>query len=395
MVKLTKSSLLNIISFVNPSDFRTPGQYLKALLDAKGWTQSVLAVILNVDKAIVVRLVADKKPFTAQLALKLSAVFGVPAEHFLDLQRNFDLTIARAIADPDPRLQTRARVFGDFPITEMMKRGWLNVSDIRDVARVEAELAKFFGVESIDDIDVLPHAAKKTDVGQSVTPAQLAWLQRVRQIADDMLVNRYSPVGVEAAIERLRALLNAAEEARKVPRIMAEAGIRFVLVESLASAKIDGVCFWLNDFAPVIGMSLRFDRIDNFYFVLRHELEHVLRRHGREHPAVDAELEGEKAGVGVELPEEERQANEAAADFCVPRKKMEKFVSVKAPFYAERDILGFSRTLNIHPGLVAGQLQRATGRYDRFRDHLVRIRSIVTPGAMVDGWGDVAPVGSN
>ena len=71
---------------------------------------------------------------------------------------------------------------------------------------------------------------------------------------------------------------------------------------------------------------------------------------------------------------------------------MEKFVTVKDPFYAERDILGFARTLNIHPGLVAGQLQHKTGRYDRFRDHLVKIRSIVAPGAMVDGWGDVAPV---
>lgn len=379
---------------MNPADYRTPGQYLKALLDARGWTQSVLAVILSVDKAVIVRLVADKKPFTAPLALKLSTVFGVPAEHFLDLQQHFDLAVARAIAEPDPRLQSRARVFGDFPVAEMIKRGWLNADDIRDVARVEAELKKFFGVESIEEINAIPHAAKKTNVGQSVTPAQLAWLQRVRHLADDMLVNRYSPVAVEAAIDRLKGLLGSAEEARKVPRIMAEAGIRFVLVESLASAKIDGVCFWLNDFAPVVGMSLRFDRIDNFYFVLRHELEHVLRRHGRDTPTIDAELEGDRAGHGPDIPEEERQANDAAADFCVPRKKMDKFVSVKAPFYAERDILGFAKTLNIHPGLVAGQLQRATGRYDRFRDHLVRIRSIVTPGAMVDGWGDVAPVGN-
>jgi HTH-type transcriptional regulator/antitoxin HigA len=42
---------------------------------------------------------------------------------------------------------------------------------------------------------------------------------------------------------------------------------------------------------------------------------------------------------------------------------------------------------------VAGQLQHKTRRYDLFRNHLVKIRSVVTPNAMVDGWGDVAPVG--
>ena len=73
--------------------------------------------------------------------------------------------------------------------------------------------------------------------------------------------------------------------------------------------------------------------------------------------------------------------------------KLDSFVARKEPFFHERDILGFARTLNVHPGIVAGQLQHRTGRYDRFRQHLVKIRHLVSPGAMVDGWGDVAPVG--
>ena len=378
---------------MNLVDAKTPGQLLKALLDDKGWTQSVLAVVLGVDNAVVVRMVADKRPIEAVMALKLADVFGVPAEVFFDLQKNYQLGVARVAEQHDPGLKTRAALFGSLPITEMIKRGWLDAENMRDVRQVETALIKFFGVKSIDEIEILPHAAKKTKVTEDVTPAQLAWLYRVKQIAEDMLVPRYAPLAVEAAVDKIRNLLSAAEEARKVPRILAECGIRFVIVESLTSAKIDGACFWLNDFSPVIGMSLRHDRIDNFYFVLRHEIEHVLRRHGREIAAVDAELEGERAGTGADVPEEERQANDAAADFCVPRKKMEKFVSVKYPTFAERDILGFARTLNIHPGLVAGQLQHKTGRYDRFRDHLVRIRSIVAPSATVDGWGDVAPVG--
>jgi HTH-type transcriptional regulator/antitoxin HigA len=108
---------------------------------------------------------------------------------------------------------------------------------------------------------------------------------------------------------------------------------------------------------------------------------------------VDAELEGERAGTGSSVSEEERMANEAAADFCVPSKSIDGFIARKAPFFAGRDILGFAKTLQVHPGLIAGQLQRRTGRYDLFRNYLVKVRSIVAPGAMVDGWGDVAPVG--
>ena len=166
-----------------------------------------------------------------------------------------------------------------------------------------------------------------------------------------------------------------------------------MIVESLTSAKIDGVCFWLNEASPVIGMSMRFDRIDNFWFVLRHELEHVIHLHGQSFVMLDAELEGDRAGVGPELAEEERIANKAAAEFCVPKKMMDAFMARKEPIYSERDIIGFARTIEVHPGLVAGQLAHITGRYDRFRKHLVKIRPAVTPTAMVDGWGDVAPVG--
>ena len=45
------------------------------------------------------------------------------------------------------------------------------------------------------------------------------------------------------------------------------------------------------------------------------------------------------------VSEEERVANEAAASFCVPQDKLERFIARKSPFYTDRDILGFSRTL--------------------------------------------------
>jgi HTH-type transcriptional regulator/antitoxin HigA len=378
---------------MNFDDFKTPGQLIKGLLEDHGWSHGVLAIVLGVDRTVITKLIADKRAIDAGMALSLGEVFQVPPERFLTLQNEYTLAMARVIARPDPGRSRRARLFGDLPIVEMIKRGWLGgVTDARDVPKVEAALMNFFGAQSVEDIEILPHAAKKTVVSTSVTPPQIAWINRVRQIASGMLAARYSPANARSAVASLRELLWAAEEARKVPRILMEAGIRFVIVESLPHAKIDGVCFWLNDFTPVIGMSMRYDRLDNFWFVLRHELEHVIQRHGHDAVMLDTELEGEKAGCGGDVSEDERIANEAAADFCVPAKSLQSFVARKAPIYAERDIIGFSRTLKIHPGLVAGQLQHKTGRYDRFKNHIVKVRSIVAPNAIVDGWGDVAPV---
>ena len=116
----------------------------------------------------------------------------------------------------------------------MVKRGWIAASDPQNLAQVEAGLTKFFGVNSAEEIEILPHAAKKTQVNTTTTPAQMAWLYRVRSIAEELMVAPFSNTSVDRALAALRPLTVAPEEARKVPRILAEAGIRFVIVKSSA-----------------------------------------------------------------------------------------------------------------------------------------------------------------
>ena len=103
-------------------------------------------------------------------------------------------------------------------------------------------------------------------------------------------------------------------------------------------------------------MSLRFDRIDNFWFVLRHEIEDVLQMHGRAAAMLDAELEGDRAGTGPQVNDEERIANEAAQEFCVPSSSLDAFVARKEPFFSERDLIGFARIIKTHPGILVGKL---------------------------------------
>ena len=368
---------------------RTPGQLLEALLAERDWSKRVLAVVVGVDESSIGKIITGKKPVDATLALVLGEVFEIAPERFLKLQRTFDLAQARLVAKPDPHRARRAHLFGGLPVNDMIRRGWLDADDMKNVPKVERALAKFFGVETPAEIEVLPHAAKKTDAFGSATPVQVAWLYRVKQVAASTVVAPFTVANAREAVARLKPLRSDPEEARHVPRIMMEAGIRFVIVEALPSSKIDGVCLWLDEVSPVIALSMRHDRIDNFWFVLRHELEHVIRGDGKEKVMLDVEIDGAPPDI---LPEEERAANAAAAEFCVPQDKLKAFVARKEPYFAERDIIGFARVIGVHPGLVAGQLQRHTGRYDRFRAHQTKVRALVTPGSIVDGWGDVAPV---
>lgn len=380
---------------MSSEEYKSPGQLVTALLEERGWTKRTLAIISGMDETIISKTTSNVRRIDAETAIIFEEVFGVPAERFLSLQKSYELAVARIESRPNPKRQMRAELIGKLPISAMIKRGWLDAASVKDIDQVEEALLRFFQANRLEDIETLPHASKKTEVSINATPAQLAWLYRVRTLASEMLVGRYSPDAVRVAVKKIKTLIHSAEELRKVPRILAEAGIRFVIVEALPSTKIDGVCFWLDEQSPVIGMSMRFDRIDNFVFVLRHELEHVINRDGMTQMLLDVDINsGEAAQVSQELIDQERRANEAASEFCVPKKMMDAFVSRKAPVFAKRDIIGLARMLKVHAGLVAGQLQFRTQKYHLARDQLVPVRSIVTPNAVTDGWGDVAPTES-
>lgn len=368
-------------------DVPPPGHFIRDELEARGWSQRDFAWVLGVPEQAVTMILNGKRGISPDMAKAMGGAFDVHPDFFANLQRAYDMGRAR---EPDPSVARRARILGSYPIREMIKRGWFE--DTSDTQLIEAQVARFFEVGSVNDVPHLAHAAKRTCY-DDIPPAQLAWLFRVKQMANTTAAPRYSGKALREALPRLRRLLSEPEEARHVPRVLSECGVRFVLVESLPGAKIDGVCFWLNSSAPVIGMSMRHDRIDHFWFVLRHELEHILEKHGHNAaPILDVELEGERAGNSDVVPEQERVANAAASEFLVPRKDMLSFIARKSPFFAERDVLGFAVRMQIHPGIVVGQIQNHTKRWDFLRKYLVKIRQFVAPTAIVDGWGQVAPV---
>ena len=135
--------------------FRSPGQFIQALLDQRGWTQRTLSIVLDIGETTVNRLVSNKQPIDGELAVILEEVFQIPAERFLALQKDLDLAQARIVVNPDPGRATRALLYGDLPVAEMIKRGWIAAENVRDTKRVEVGLMRFFGVNRLDDIEIL------------------------------------------------------------------------------------------------------------------------------------------------------------------------------------------------------------------------------------------------
>lgn len=365
---------------------RPPGFWIKRELDTRGWGQRDLAYILGCHEQAITLIISGKRGISPEMAKALAASFNVSPEFFLNLQRSYDLALAR---DPDPGISRRARLQSSYPIREMIRRGW--VSDA-DPANLELQMARFFDGSTAEDIPHLPFAGKKPRYAE-VPPPQLAWVFRVRQIARSITVAEYSSKKLKAALPKLRQLLTNPEAIRDVPRILAGCGVRFVLVEALPQGKIDGACLWLDPDSPAIGMSLRYDRIDNFWFVLRHEIEHVLQEHGQADAiGIVDELDGNRSAVdGPGLPEEELIANRASAGFLVPQDELVEFIVERNPYISERDVLSFAKRFDVHPGLIVGQIHSRTGRYEFLRRYLVKIRQFIVPAAITDGWGHVYP----
>lgn len=365
-----------------PAEVFPPGEFIREELETRGWTQGDLAQIMDRPLRLVNELVAGKKQITPETARGLATAFGDNDPlYWMSLDSAYRLANS---APADDAVARRAKLYSRFPVREIMKRKWIEPSD--NLSVIEHRVCSFFGIRTIDEPIYFDHAAK-ADQCDERTSIQYAWLYRAKELAQAVNSASYSEKRLRMALSKLRELLVAPEEIRQVAHVLAEAGVRFVIVEYLPGAKIDGATFWLGD-SPVIVMSLRFDRVDNFWFVLRHEIEHVLNRDGQ---IIDIELM-EKIRDNVAMPAEEVRANSEASKFCVPQDDLRNFIVRIRPLYSEQRILLFSKRICVHPGIVVGQLQfRKEIPYTHFHKFRVKIREIVTQTTLTDGWGSVPP----
>jgi HTH-type transcriptional regulator/antitoxin HigA len=365
-----------------------PGDYLREELEARDWTQVDLAEILGRPPRLVNEIIAGKRSITPETARGLGDAFGTGPEYWMNLESAFELWRVKS----DSAVARRARIYSKAPIKEMIRRGWIERSDSVDV--LERNLAAFLGITSLNEEPAdLAHAARKSTTYEAASSAQRAWLLRARHLAESVHVNaRYSDALFEKAIAQLRPLLGHPQEARRVAFVLAEFGIRFLVVEHLPQTRIDGVCFWLDAESPVVALSMRFDRIDWFWHTLMHELGHVRNRDGLNTTAtLDLDLCTDEPPTQETL-ENEQRANRFAMQALVPQDQLEDFILRNSPLFSTQRIMMFAQRMAVHPGIVVGQLQRRPDGigYHHSRKLLEKVREIVIRSTLTDGWGQKA-----
>lgn len=358
----------------------SPAELLDRLLTAKGWTQKQLAEIMGKPTQLINEIAKRKRSVTPETAVLLAAALGNDAKEWLVADAVFQLNdIQTKTAD----VSIRAKLHSLAPIAEMAKRGWIESSD--DPIVLETQLKTFFSVSSLDEeIEIGCLTRRSAEDGSPLNRSQRAWCFRVRQRARNQLARHYNENKIDECLSKLRAISICPPEYHRIPTVLNDYGIRFVVVEPLINCKVDGVAMWIDD-APAIGMSILHDRVDSFFHTLCHGISHI--KHRDEAP-LDSDIRAHAMLPMTVKPAIELRADREAAAALIAPQELESFVQRVGPLYSKDTITGFSRRIKIHAGIVVGQLQfRGEIGYYANREMLVKVRSAITSTALTDGYG--------
>lgn len=363
----------------------SPGDRLRELLTEKRWTQEELAQITGRSRQQIIDILNNQRGISPEMAVALAAAFKTTPDYWMNLDSSHRLS---KIQENIGEVERRVKVFEFAPIKDMQRRGW--IKNTKNVTELQEELERFFRVSSLDEKPVFPVATRRTAPLDDLTQPQRAWCFRARELAEAFQVPTFDARRIGELKRKLRTLAAYPAEASKVSDLMRNFGIRFVVVEPLPGAKIDGAAFWIDDDAPVIAVSLRFDRIDYFWFTLMHEVTHI---ENRDSLSVDTDLSVEEREQPLMKDEAERRADLGAAAALIPPEEIDSFIRRFGPMYARPTIIQFAHRIKIHPGIIVGQLQhRAEMGFGANRGMLPKIREHVVSTALADGWGtDISP----
>jgi len=248
----------------------TPGEEIRRRLQDRGWTQGDLAQIMDRPPQTVNQIIQGKKAITPDMAAALAAAFGTTPDLWMQLESQFRLSLVKVDTSP---IEKRARLCDYAPVKEMIRRGWIAAAE--SVEEQERIVCQFFEIGSLDEVPRIVAAMRKSSPSTDLSPSQTAWCFRARHVAKSLPIGGFDEKRMGAMKRDLRILAAYPAEAQRIPTIMRENGIRFVVVEHLAGSKVDGAAFWLDEQSPTIAVSLRLDRMDNFWFTLMHECAHI------------------------------------------------------------------------------------------------------------------------
>jgi addiction module HigA family antidote len=335
----------------DPDHVAPPGALVAEYLQAHEMSARELARRCGRSAKLIVEILGGKAPLEPETALQFERVLGLDATIWLNLEAAYRLHLAR---QQDDRQLAKHHVWiKDFPLGELQSRGFLTKSD--DEADRVRQFIQFFGVGSVHACrerfsEMAEVAYRHSPSFKSSKEALLVWLRIGEIEAQNIETKDYDKNAFVEVLRDIRTLtVKPIEEfAPKISRLCANAGVAFVIVRPIRQLALSGISRWLTPRKALIQQTLRHLTNDHFWFTFFHEAAHLLL-HSRKSVFLDNEDSGNAD------PDDEREANEWAANFLIPDAIMNRWISRSS--LKEEDVRKFAQEQQIHPGIVVGQLQ--------------------------------------
>ncbi len=320
----------------------------------KGYKQADLIPYFGT-RSRVSEVLGRKRPLTVPMIRALSVGLGISAETLIGVASS-EATKSKEDVD-----------WSKFPVKEMVARGWIQ-KIVGKAARSTEETVKDF----ISQIGwgVGSAAFKRTPLGDAYSPATkyslYAWLVRVIQKARERKgrIGEFDESVLSSAFLKDLAQLSWSERGPLLAvEFLEKNGIIVVIEPHLKGTMLDGAALKDSDGTPVIALTLRHDRLDNFWFTLLHEVAHIWKHIGREETFLD-DLDASSDD------RREAEANRLAREAFIPRISWKRSDAYLSPTRENIDKL--SRELKIHPSIIVGRIQRESENYQVFTDMLGR-----------------------
>jgi HTH-type transcriptional regulator / antitoxin HigA len=325
----------------------TPAEAIRFRMEQAGLKQQDLVPFIG-SKSRVSEVLAGKRDLTLAMVRKLHEGLGIPLKSL----------VQDATGELPPVIDTAS-----YPVKEMFLRGYFAAAFGNDWSKVkeraEEMLQQFFAGRQNDAIYAFNRQthSKKSRVNLE---AVHAWRCRVMDRAAELPMPEYdADVLSDAFIQQLKAMSQLSNGPLLVQQLLQEAGIAMIIERQLPQTHLDGAAMWHPKGFPLVALTLRYDRLDNFWFTLFHELGHI-KKHLGHRPGecfIDTDIDGRSEN------EIERQADQFALNAFIPEEEWDRLGSLE---YAD-EIRAAAKKLAIHPAMIAGRLRREANDYRKHR----------------------------
>ena len=316
----------------------------------KGLKQIDLVPYLGT-RSRVSEILSRKRPLTVSMIKALSIGLGISTDTLIGINSD------------DNQSHEEGVDWSKFPLKEMINRGWISENGNALKSSAEDIIKGFINQLGWQSGSL---SFKRTLSGDAYSPstqyALYAWVSRVVQQArkKKSSLGIFDPNMLSASFLRDLAQLSWFENGPLLAiEFLEKHGIAIIIEPSLKGTRIDGAALKDIDGQPIIGLSLRYDRLDNFWFTLLHEVAHIWKHVHNEETFLD-DLDASSDD------KKESEANRLAREAFIPRAVWKRSDAYITPTKENIDIL--SRELKITPAIIAGRLRRELGNYRLFAD---------------------------